>query len=33
LIVGMPLLNRVAGKAYKWLPDGTFAYITPDLKK
>jgi len=32
-VVGMPLLNRMAGKASSWSPDGTFAYVTPDLKK
>jgi hypothetical protein len=32
-VVGMPLLNTTAGKAFKWSPDGTFAFITPDLKK
>ena len=32
-VVGAPLLNRMAGKASNWSPDGTFAYITPDLKK
>jgi hypothetical protein len=32
-VVGAPLLNRMAGKAFKWSPDGAFAFITPDLKK
>jgi len=32
-VVGMPLLNKMAGKPSNWTPDGTFAFITPDLKK
>ncbi len=32
-VVGVPLLNRMAGKPSNWTPDGTFAFITPDLKK
>lgn len=32
-VVGAPLLNRMAGKAVRWSPDGAFAYITPDLEK
>jgi hypothetical protein len=32
-VVGMPLLNRMAGKQSDWSPDGTFAFVTPDLKK
>jgi hypothetical protein len=32
-VVGMPLLNRMAGKQSDWSLDGTFAFVTPDLKK
>jgi hypothetical protein len=32
-VVGQPLLNRVAGKPSHWSPDGTFAFVIPDLKK
>src|SRR6266702_8111002 len=28
-VVGLPLLNRMAGKAANWSPDGTFAFVTP----
>ena len=31
-VVGLPLLNRMAGKVSNWSPDGTFASVTPDLK-
>ena len=32
-IVGLPLLNRMAGKPSRCSPDGTFAFFIPDLKK
>jgi hypothetical protein len=32
-IVGQPFLNKMAGKPHSWSPEGTFGFITPDLKK
>jgi hypothetical protein len=32
-VVRLPLLNRMAGKPSNWSPEGTFAFVTPDLKK